>query len=158
MKHRANKSPIRGRILAVTAAGLLALGFSGVFAASMSVAASGHVGAGAVPVQSSCLTGTVSIVPLQATRYWDTGENFWVYPDLVLSGDFRGCRAGDQVLVSVFVPGNAPTTVAAPYTLKTGDLVAGASLTIPLATASSGKPYLPATTATDSSYALLVHS
>ena len=146
------------RLAAVAAAGLVALGAAGAYASSMSVAATGHLGAGSAAAQSSCISGPASITPLDSTRAWNTSENFWVYSDLVVGGDFHNCAVGDRVLITVFQPGSVPATVAAEYTLRAADLVSAASFTITLSTATSGKPYLPATASGNSSYGLLVHS
>ena len=108
-------------------------------------------------MQASCVTGAASIIPLTSTQYWNTTENFWVYPDLTVSGDFHNCVAGDKVQIAVFVPGSAPVTVAAPYTLTSGNISSTASFTVTLTTA-TGTPYLPATAAGVDSYGLLVHS
>jgi hypothetical protein len=108
-------------------------------------------------MQGSCVTGAASIVPLDSTRYWNATENFWVYPDLVVSGDFHNCVAGDRVAIAIYVGGSAPVTTAQEYTLKAADISASASFTVTLTTA-VGTPYLPATAAGVDSYGLLVHS
>lgn len=149
---------LREKVVVLAAALLAGLAVSAAHASAMSVAASGHLGAGSAPAQSSCLNGPVAITPRDATKFWDVAENFWVYPDVVVSGDFRGCAVGDRLLLTVFVPGSAPTTIAAEYALRPGDLVAQASFTVTLATATSGKRYLPATAIGNSSYGLLVRS
>lgn len=152
------RTGIARRLVAVVAAALAALGVAGAYASSMSVSAAGHLGAGSAAVQSGCVTGAAAIIPLDSTRVWSTTENFWVYPDLVVSGDFHACAAGDRVLITVFQPGSAPTTVAAEYSLRPADVSSTASFIVTLATATSGKPYLPATASGNSDYGLLVHS
>lgn len=149
--------PLRQRLLAAALAGLAGLTVTSGYASAMSMSAKGHIGAGSVSMQASCVTGSASIIPLDSTKVWNTTENFWVYPDLVVSGDFHNCVAGDNVNIAVYVSGSAPTTIAAPYALKAGDISATASFTVTLTTA-TGTPYLPATAAGVSSYALLIHS
>lgn len=156
-RHTDRRALVR-RLLAVAVAALAALGVSGVYASAMSVSAAGHLGAGSTAVQSSCVTGPAAIAPLDSTKVWSITENFWVYPDLTVSGDFHNCAVGDKVLVTIFQPGSAPTTVAAEYSLRAADLSPTASFTVTLATATSGRPYLPATAAATSDYGLLVHS
>lgn len=148
---------LRRRILAVAVSMLVGLTLSGAYASSMVVQATGRLGAGGAPMQSSCVTGAASIVPLDSTRYWNTTENFWVYPDLVVAGDFHNCVVGDKVAIAVYVGGSAPITTAAEYALKAADISATASFTVTLTTA-SGTPYLPATAAGIDTYGLLVHS
>jgi len=155
---QARRTGVVRRLVAVAAAALAALGVSGVYASTMSVSAAGHLGAGSTAVQSSCVTGPAAIAPLDSTKVWNTTANFWVYPDLTVSGDFHNCAVGDKVLVTIFQPGSAPTTVAADYSLRAADISSTASFTVTLATATSGTPYLPATAAATSDYGLLVHS
>lgn len=89
---------IRGKVLALGAAGVVALGGAGLYAGSLSVSSSGSLGAGEASIQASCASA-VDVTPGNAT--WNSGA--YTYSDVTLAITENGGAACDNKTASVTV-------------------------------------------------------
>jgi len=145
----------RIRIAVVAAAGLIGLGAAGVYASSMSVAATGGIGAGTASEQASCATN-VDVHPY-GNPTWNSSEKTWVYTALEVTGDFSACvdSANHTYKVQGTVADATGEAVlnTSVYSLKPTDT----SLVLTLTDGTWNKSYLPANV-DNLTYGLIVRS
>ena len=143
------------RIAVVAAAGLIGLGAAGVYASSMSVAATGGIGAGTAAEQSSCATN-VDVHPY-GDPTWSAPDRTWVYTSLKVTGNFSACvdSAGHAYRVQGTVADATGAAVlnTSVYSLNPTDT----SLVLTLTTGTWGTTYLPANV-DNLTYGLIVRS
>ena len=103
---------IRGKLLAIGAAGVVALGGAGLYAGSLSVTASGTLGAGEVATEASCLgSGSSDVTPGFATYNDSTGN--YEYSQVTLDTTPQVASACDTKYATVTVIDSDNSIVAA---------------------------------------------
>ena len=143
------------KVVAVAASLLLGLGTAGMYASSMSVSATGGIGAGSAAEQASCATN-VDVHP-NGDPTWNTTEKTWVYTSLKVTGNFTACT--DSASRTYKVQGVVSDATGAAvlntsvYTLNPSDT----SLVLTLTTGTWSKTYMPADI-DNLSYGLIVRS
>lgn len=101
---------ISKKVVALGAAGVVALGGAGLYAGALTVV-SGNIGAGEIAVAASCVS-EVDVNPGAST--WNTTTKKYEFDELIISGNFSSC-GGNQANAIIYenATGNALSQASA---------------------------------------------